>query len=117
MDTRSTRKRLRADVEENPFLDQLEEGKIQRAIDDSGAPNAQEVEEGMKKDDEFWFEDGTVILVAGDVEFRVFMGLLANRSAIFKDLFAQTHPMRAVSLCGQQRISCPVVTLTDSAHD
>ncbi|KAI0753689.1 hypothetical protein C8Q74DRAFT_1373648 [Fomes fomentarius] len=71
------------------------------------------------KDDDFWSEDGTVIFLARDVEFRVFMpvGLLANRSAVFKDLFAQPHPTRTVSLYGQQRIRCPVIAFTDSAHD
>lgn len=44
-------------------------------------------------------------------------GTLSESICHFQGSFAQPHPMRAVSLCGQQRISCPVVTLTDSAHD
>ncbi|RPD58544.1 hypothetical protein L227DRAFT_654629 [Lentinus tigrinus ALCF2SS1-6] len=50
---------------------------------------------GMKRDEEYWLEDGTVILVARDVEFRVYSGILASNSTVFRDLFAQQdHPTR-----------------------
>ncbi|KAI0742447.1 hypothetical protein C8Q80DRAFT_1188462 [Daedaleopsis nitida] len=36
------------------------------------------------RDGEFWYEDGSIILVARDVEFRIYYkGLLAIHSSIF----------------------------------
>ena len=61
-----------------------------------------------KRDDEFWFEDGTVILVAQDVQFRVYKGILAYHSPIFSDMFSLPPPPHA---------SYPVVELFDSASD
>ncbi|RPD58531.1 hypothetical protein L226DRAFT_466593 [Lentinus tigrinus ALCF2SS1-7] len=64
-----------------------------------------------KKDEEFWFEDGTVILVAQAVEFRVFKGVLADHSPVFADMFSLPQPPEAAS------ISCPVVHVTDTPED
>ncbi len=72
---------------------------------------------GLKRDEEFWLEDGTVILVARDVEFRVYSGILASHSPVFKDKFAEDHPTRNVSMNGKFDIPCPVVQLSDSPED
>ena len=70
------------------------------------------------KDEEFWFDDGTIILVARDVEFRVYAGILAEVSPVLKDLFAKPdHPARTVSMPGELTIPCRVVQLTDSPED
>lgn len=39
-----------------------------------------------QRDTEFWYDDGNIILVARDVEFRVFKGILAEYSPVFKDM-------------------------------
>ena len=71
-----------------------------------------------EKDNEFWFEDGTVILAARDVEFRVYGGLLADHSPVLKELFTKhKHPTRPVSFYGQSKAMCPIVRLEDSPED
>ena len=86
---------------------------------DSGAQDAEAGQngEGMKRDEEFWLEDGTIILVARDVEFRVYSGILAHHSPVLKDLFAQPHLFRIVPMLGGKDMRCPVVHLSDSPSD
>ena len=65
-----------------------------------------------KKDDELWYEDGTVVIIAGDVAFRLYKGVLARASPIFQDMFAIGQPGDAETMdC------CPVVRLPDSPVD
>ncbi|PIL26275.1 hypothetical protein GSI_12031 [Ganoderma sinense ZZ0214-1] len=45
--------------------------------------------DGEEQDGEFWFDDGTVILVAGGIKFRVYEGLLAGLSPVFKAMFVE----------------------------
>ncbi|PIL26264.1 hypothetical protein GSI_12020 [Ganoderma sinense ZZ0214-1] len=72
----------------------------------------------FKKDREFWFDDGTVIFVARDTEFRVYKGVLASLSTVFKTLFADRgHTVRNVSIDEEQTILCPIVRLLDSPQD
>ncbi|KAI0753693.1 hypothetical protein C8Q74DRAFT_1211191 [Fomes fomentarius] len=70
-----------------------------------------------KRDEEFWLEDGTVILVARDVGFRVYAGLLAAHSPVLKGLFDQSHPTCKVSSHRGEEIQCPIVHLSDSPED
>ncbi|KAI1795394.1 hypothetical protein LXA43DRAFT_992563 [Ganoderma leucocontextum] len=72
---------------------------------------------GPQRDAEFWFSDGTVILVAKNVEFRIYGGLLANYSSVFKAMFAEQHPFRLMPINEHQSFPCPVVQLTDSPED
>ncbi|KAM5539326.1 hypothetical protein V8D89_007017 [Ganoderma adspersum] len=66
---------------------------------------------GRQRDKVLWYEDGTVILVAQEVEFRVYKGLLADRSPVFKSMFASSPFLdNAVS-------DCPTFHLTDSPWD
>lgn len=71
---------------------------------------------------EFWFGDGNIILVARDVEFRVYKGILADHSPVFDDMFSfpqptpSTTPPLATST-GSTTDTCPFVHLTDSPED
>jgi len=59
-----------------------------------------------------WFEDGNVILEAEATQFRVYRGILAANSGIFKDMFEFAQPE------GDGDVGeCPVVKLSDSAED
>ncbi|OSD03791.1 hypothetical protein PYCCODRAFT_1466699 [Trametes coccinea BRFM310] len=51
-------------------------------------------------DAEFWFEDGNLILVARDVEFRVYRGPLVANSPVFKDLLHLPHSSTNRCTCG-----------------
>ena len=64
----------------------------------------------LKRDEEFWYEDGNIILTARDVEFRVFKGILADHSPVFRDMFSLPQPPSADT-------SVPTVKLEDSPED
>ncbi|KAH9886911.1 hypothetical protein C8Q73DRAFT_657461 [Cubamyces lactineus] len=66
----------------------------------------------LVRDEEFWYEDGTIDLVAGNVIFRVYKGVLAEHSAVFKDMFSLPQPPSESSSS-----QCPVVYLSDSPED
>ena len=64
--------------------------------------------EARVRDEEFWFQDGNVVLVARNIEFRVYKGILANHSPVFKDMFSLPQPHDVSSA------PTPVVDLADS---
>ncbi|TEB27368.1 hypothetical protein FA13DRAFT_1736503 [Coprinellus micaceus] len=59
-----------------------------------------------------WFEDGNIILQAGNLQFKVHRGVLAKQSPVFADLFQIPHPPGEPTVEG-----CPVVELHDEAED
>lgn len=66
----------------------------------------------LKRSDEFWIEDGNIVLIAGETAFRVYRGLLALQSTVFADLFASSSPSAE-----ERYDDCPVIRLTDSPQD
>lgn len=64
------------------------------------------------KQSDFWFEDGSVILLAGSVAFKVHRGQLARHSEVFRDLLSLPQPIDEASFEG-----CPLVELHDSPTD
>ncbi|RDX48991.1 hypothetical protein OH76DRAFT_1351600 [Lentinus brumalis] len=64
-----------------------------------------------ERDQELWYEDGNISLVAGNTEFRVFKGILADHSPVFKDMFSLPQPPNPTPT--QPSEACPVVYLTD----
>ncbi|KAJ6459025.1 hypothetical protein C8R45DRAFT_1031298 [Mycena sanguinolenta] len=61
---------------------------------------------------EIWFKDGTLVLQAGASSFRVYSGILADRSPVFHDMLEFPQPEDAPTVDG-----CPVVRLTDAEND
>ncbi|KAF7972123.1 hypothetical protein HWV62_18842 [Athelia sp. TMB] len=59
-----------------------------------------------------WFEDGNIVLETEGKQFKVYKGILAANSPIFKDLFALAQPSGNEEVDG-----CPLVQLSDSALD
>ncbi len=110
MSARLPRKRARTDADEEPM------GAEPDPFGDGDAASSPGQASQQNKDEELWFEDGTVILHAGDAELRVYRGLLEARSSVLKELFAQSHPTRTVMIDGQH-FTCPVVRLTDTIQD
>ncbi|EJF60247.1 hypothetical protein DICSQDRAFT_181403 [Dichomitus squalens LYAD-421 SS1] len=84
---------------------------------DVSASNVDEDAEAYVQDKNLWFHDGTAILVAAGVGFRIYKGLLAEHSPVFKELFSQDHPLRTLPIDETQTITCPLIQLSDSAHD
>lgn len=111
MSTRGTSTRKRART-----------GSIAAASNDGATPEPGNVgAASRKRDEEFWYEDGSIILVARDVEFRVFKGILAEHSPVFRDMFSLPQPQGdASSSTGTSRDvehPCPIVHLSDSPED
>ncbi|EIW56891.1 uncharacterized protein TRAVEDRAFT_128265 [Trametes versicolor FP-101664 SS1] len=69
----------------------------------------------IHRDAEFWFEDGSIILIAGDVEFRIFKGILADYSPVFRDMFSLPQPSSQGTPTATA--ACPIVHLSDSPED
>ncbi|KAJ7142087.1 hypothetical protein C8R43DRAFT_1238200 [Mycena crocata] len=61
---------------------------------------------------ELWFEDGNIVLQAGNSQFRVFRSILAARSPVFKDMFSFPQPTDSELVDG-----CPLVHFPDVAED
>ena len=70
------------------------------------------------KDSEFWYEDGTIILIARNIEFRVYRGPLAKHSPFFRDMLSMPQPAAASHFpVSELNFDCPVIHLTDSPED
>jgi hypothetical protein len=63
--------------------------------------------------DDLWFEDGNLILKAENSLFRIYTGLLAARSSVFKDMFAFPPPAEGNEIFD----GCPIITVYDNAKD
>ncbi|KAH9856212.1 hypothetical protein C2E23DRAFT_722714 [Lenzites betulinus] len=68
----------------------------------------------VKRDSELWFDDGNLILVTGNVEFKVYRGPLIAHSPIFKDMLSLPQPSEPDQ---SSENACPVIPLHDSADD
>ncbi|KAF7314944.1 BTB domain-containing protein [Mycena indigotica] len=62
--------------------------------------------------EELWFADGNIILQAGNTQFRLYKGILAARSPIFRDMLALPQPPEAELVDG-----CPVVEMHDDSAE
>ncbi|KAJ3528883.1 hypothetical protein NMY22_g9226 [Coprinellus aureogranulatus] len=67
---------------------------------------------GTTKSTEFWFEDGSIVLQAGNVQLKVYRELLARRSPVFASLFQQPPLPNEATVDG-----CRVVQLQDAFED
>jgi len=63
---------------------------------------------------ELWFEEGTIVLQAENVQFKVHRDILSKHSLVFKDMLSLTQHSSAD---GPLVDGCAVVDLHDSAQD
>jgi len=75
-------------------------------VDQDAPPN------GPHRPSELWFEDGNLIIQAGNSQFRVYRGVLAARSSVFQDMLAFPQPSDSELVEG-----CPLVHLPDTAGE
>ncbi|KAF7326808.1 hypothetical protein MSAN_02496200 [Mycena sanguinolenta] len=71
-----------------------------------------DVDTQVKRIPELWFDDGNIILQAGNSQFRVYRGILAARSTVFQDMLSLPQPPDSELVDG-----CPTVRLPDSERD
>ncbi len=81
------------------------------SVDDASTPSTLSISD-IKHHPDFWFDDGSIVLVTRNTGFRVYRGLLASQSTVFADMLAASSSSSDEILDG-----CPVVQLTDSPHD
>ncbi|KZT67627.1 hypothetical protein DAEQUDRAFT_384018 [Daedalea quercina L-15889] len=67
-----------------------------------------ECDHAFVRDDEIWFSDGNIVLEAQGHAFKVYQGLLAHISEVFRDLFTVAQPSGMETFDG-----CPLISLTD----
>ena len=73
-----------------------------------------------KRHSDFWFSDGSVVLLAHDTLFRVHKTFLSRHSLVFRDMFTLPQPSTSAStiVSSEDEIDgCPVVDLHDSPND
>lgn len=63
---------------------------------------------------EYWYDDGSIILVVGDTAFRVHKSILSQHSDVFADLFTIPEPPKNES---DSVDGCSVVHLQDDLKD
>ncbi|KAF8205575.1 hypothetical protein K438DRAFT_1964008 [Mycena galopus ATCC 62051] len=61
---------------------------------------------------DLWFEDGNLVIQAGNSQYRVYRGVLAMHSPIFQDMLSLPQPPDSELVEG-----CPLVRLTDSEEE
>ncbi|KAI0753723.1 hypothetical protein C8Q74DRAFT_1320211 [Fomes fomentarius] len=75
------------------------------------AEDARDEAEGFQRDEEFWFDDGTIILAARKVAFEVYKRPLSEHSPVFKDMLSLPQPEESGSG------PCPLIHLEDDAPE
>ncbi|KAJ6538863.1 hypothetical protein DFH09DRAFT_72543 [Mycena vulgaris] len=66
--------------------------------------------------EEFWFHDGSIVLLVGSLMFRVHQTVLSTHSEVFAGLFIVPQPPSSTK--GQEKIEgCHVVQLHDNQND
>ncbi|KAJ7061555.1 hypothetical protein C8F01DRAFT_987061 [Mycena amicta] len=63
----------------------------------------------LRRIEELWFDDGNIVIQAGDALYRVYRGTLAMHSSVFKDMLSFPQPANAELFDG-----LPLVRLPDS---
>ncbi|CCM05799.1 uncharacterized protein FIBRA_08033 [Fibroporia radiculosa] len=74
--------------------------------------NTEPAEQPLTRDDEFWIEDGNIVLGVEDIAFRVHKSTLSRNSGVFCDMLAVPQPKDAETCEG-----VPIVHLSDRADD
>ena len=62
---------------------------------------------------DIWYSDGSIVLQAENVQFKVHQTVLAKHSKVFADMLAVGDPDPAEQLVN----GCPLVVIQDSAED
>ena len=63
---------------------------------------------------DFWFEDGSIVVVVDNVAFRIHQSLLSHHSNVFAGLFTVPQPPNHDNNEGNDMMDdCPMVHLSD----
>ena len=75
-------------------------------------PNREAAE--PKPDATVWYEDGNIVLIAGSTAFKLYKGILASVSPVFKDMFSLAQPDGDAQTPSAAIDGCPAIRVTDS---
>jgi hypothetical protein len=64
--------------------------------------------------DDIWFADGNIVLRAEDTLFKTYIGILANASSVFRDMFGVPQPPANDT---ERYEGLPLVRLPDTVWD
>ena len=84
---------------------------------------SKEGHQNVRRDPTYWFDDGSVILLVQDVEFRVYRGILERHSSVLREMFSSCSSASQETIdhtdpgVVEMKLLCPVVRLSDSARD
>ncbi|KAF7314951.1 BTB domain-containing protein [Mycena indigotica] len=70
------------------------------------------VTNAIARSEDLWFSDGSIVIQAGNAQFKVFHGILSLRSPIFRDMLSIPQPADAETID-----ECPVLRLPDDEAD
>lgn len=115
MSSGTTRKRVRVDTIPGDQTPPKAETVVTPASEVASCRS--EVAPVRTQDQTFWYDDGTVIIHTPTVAFRVYKGLLANRSPVFEDMFSLPQPSPSRGLAEAYLKTPPVVEVPDSPED
>ncbi|KAI0753648.1 hypothetical protein C8Q74DRAFT_1360943 [Fomes fomentarius] len=74
-----------------------------------------DVSSPIERDNELWYEDGNLAIIAHSTELRIYQGQLATLSDVFNNMFKVPQPPpRTTEVCGSVY---PVVHVTDISED
>ncbi|OJT05755.1 hypothetical protein TRAPUB_3393 [Trametes pubescens] len=82
------------------------------AVSDALSDSRPEVARGVKRHQEYWFDDGSIIVIAEHTAYKIHKSVLARHSEVFNGLFSVPQTSADDHLDG-----CPVVHLSDSSED
>jgi hypothetical protein len=68
----------------------------------------------IARHEDFWFTDGSVVLLVENTAFRIHQSILSRHSDVFADMFTVPQPMHDET---DQMDGCPIVYLADSLSD
>lgn len=69
-------------------------------------------ETNIIRSSDLWFDEGTAVLQAESMQFRIHLGLLAANLSVFKDMMSIPHPESEETVDG-----CVLIHLSDKAVD
>ncbi|KAH9856090.1 hypothetical protein C2E23DRAFT_810040 [Lenzites betulinus] len=82
------------------------------AVADPGETSLSGIASGVKRHSDYWFDDGSIVVIAQDTGYKIHKSVLARHSEVFRDLFSLPQTSADDHLDG-----CPVVRITDASGD
>ncbi|KAI1795466.1 hypothetical protein LXA43DRAFT_44558 [Ganoderma leucocontextum] len=56
------------------------------------SPNTPPASQNRQRDEELWYPDGNIVLIAREIEFRLYQGPLMEHSRVFQDMLTMPQP-------------------------